>query len=75
MSDENMVDLFKKRENFYNLVLEGLASLERGENKEFALAALTRYIESYADATNYLLELLMQEIEMANAYVEELKRD
>jgi len=73
MTNKEIQDLFKRRNTMQGVILDTVNAIA-SEDKvdDIAVEALRKYIDSYIDNSNYLIEHLMREITMAEARIEEL---
>jgi hypothetical protein len=75
-------ETFENRNNIQGLVMDTLNELrneinhhQNSENNSRMIDALSEYLNSYVEVSNYLIEELLKEITMAEARVMELERD
>lgn len=73
MTNKEIQELFKRR-NFVQEVIKDTIEVIGSEDvvDDIAVEALKKYLDSYIDNSNYLIEHLMREVTMAEARIEEL---
>jgi hypothetical protein len=73
MTDKEIQDLFKRRNTMQAVIIDTVQAIGAEDAvDDIAVEALKKYLDSYIDNSNYLIEHLMREVTMAEARIEEL---